>query len=257
MTNQVLYCHCYSAVHVCPRIHPNAQVLLLHKEFEIMKVACLECSKGILFFTAFFFIVGLLFHEKLNNGGSKNSSGVLYTRWGKSSCPDTPGTELFYSGRVGGTWYNLEGGGANYLCMPEDPDYDPSLKYQSGVSDWARVYGAEYEYPLQGTHNHNAPCAVCYVSSRSNVVMIPAKSICPSSWTREYHGYLMTEWKGVPPNIRGRTMFECVDKDQESVPGGAGNEDGVLFYHVEASCTGLPCPPYNEEQELNCVVCTK
>ena len=33
---------------------------------------------------------------------------------------------------------------------------------------------------------------------------------------------------------------------------------GVLFCHVEADCnTGLPCPPYNNHKELNCVVCTK
>ena len=49
------------------------------------------------------------------------SGGVLYTRWGKSSCPNTPGTELVYAGRTGGSFFNQEGGGANYLCMPEDP----------------------------------------------------------------------------------------------------------------------------------------
>ena len=231
----------------------------------MMKVACVECSKGILFFTAFFFIVGLLFHEKLNNtGGSNNSSnctrssGVLYTRWGKSSCPDTPETELLYSGKAGGTFYNEGGGGANYLCMPDDPEYDPSLKYASGIQNHARVYGAEYEDPLQGTDDHNVPCAVCYVPTRSSVVMIPAKSTCPFSWTKEYYGYLMTGYKGAASNDnRGRTMFECVDKDQESLPGSAGNENGVQFYHIEASCKGLPCHPYNEWQELNCVVCTK
>ena len=185
------------------------------------------------------------------------SGGVLYTRWGKSSCPNTPGTELVYAGRAGGTWYSQEGGGANYLCMPEDPQYDSSLSYQAGVRDYARVHGAEYQEPVRGSHNHNVPCAVCFVSTRESVLMIPAKSSCPSSWTREYYGYLMTEYKGTSSNIRGRTMFECVDKDQESIPGSAANGNGAQFFHVEASCNGLPCPPYNEHQELNCVVCTK
>ena len=188
------------------------------------------------------------------------SGGVLYTRWGKSSCPDIPGTELLYAGRAGGTWYGHEGGGANYLCMPEVPGYDSSLRYrsdQSRIQGYAMVYGAEYQNPLQGTHDDNVPCAVCYVAIREVVVMIPAKASCPSSWTREYYGYLMTEWKGISSNIRGRTMFECVDKDQESIPGSAGSRDGVLFYHVEASCNGMPCPSYIEHKELNCVVCTK
>ena len=50
-------------------------------------------------------------------------------------------------------------------------------------------------------------------------------------------------------------MYECVDKDQESVPGSQSNTDGALFYHVEANCNGMQCPPYNNYKELNCVVC--
>ena len=52
-------------------------------------------------------------------------------------------------------------------------------------------------------------------------------------------------------------MFECVDRDQESVPGSHADTDGALFYHVEASCNGMPCPPYDAQNEHNCVVCTK
>ena len=52
-------------------------------------------------------------------------------------------------------------------------------------------------------------------------------------------------------------MFECVDNDPEAVPDSYQDENRVLFYHVEASCNGMPCPPYNPYKELNCVVCTK
>ena len=53
-------------------------------------------------------------------------------------------------------------------------------------------------------------------------------------------------------------MFECEDKDQESLPGSHANTNGAIFLHVEANCnTGLPCSPYNNHKELNCVVCTK
>ena len=51
--------------------------------------------------------------------------------------------------------------------------------------------------------------------------------------------------------------YECVDKDAESVPGSSPNTNGGIFYHVEASCNGLPCPPYVAEKELTCAVCTK
>ena len=42
-------------------------------------------------------------------------------------------------------------------------------------------------------HNHDAPCAVCYVESRGSMLMMPARNDCPSGWSEEDHGYLMTE----------------------------------------------------------------
>ena len=71
--------------------------------------------------------------------GPRNG-GVVYTRWGKTSCPNITGTELVYAGRAGGSWHRQMGGGANYLCMPNDPDY---LQYQPGVQRFSPVYGAE------------------------------------------------------------------------------------------------------------------
>ena len=142
--------------------------------------------------------------------------------------------------------------------MPRGPEFPPeystTLTYRDGVQGYALVYGAEYEDPLQFTHQHNVPCAVCYVSTRPTVVMIPARASCPPTWTREYYGYLMSAHLG-----HYRTMYECVDEDQESLPDSASNTNGALFYHVEASCDPgqLPCPPYDQNNELNCVVCTK
>ena len=155
-----------------------------------------------------------------------------------------------YSGRAGGTHYSHKGGAANYLCMPLDPQY--TLSYRAGVDGHNYVYGTEYQGYLQGPVDHNVPCAVCAVSTREMVLMIPAKTSCPTSWTREYYGYLMSDYIGY-----SRTMYQCIDKDRESVPGSHANTDGALFHHVEASCNGMPCPPYDAEKELNCVVCTK
>ena len=116
------------------------------------------------------------------------SGGVIYTRWGKSTCPNVAGTQLVYTGRAGGSHYQ-HAGAANYLFMPLDPQY--TLRYQAGVRDHSYVYGTEYEFPLQGGQDHNVPCAVCYVSTRETVLMIPAKTSCPTSWTREYYGCLL------------------------------------------------------------------
>ena len=51
------------------------------------------------------------------------STGVTYIRWGKSSCPNTPGTEEVYIGRAGGTAYANRGEGAEKLCLPNQPQY--------------------------------------------------------------------------------------------------------------------------------------
>ena len=81
--------------------------------------------------------------------------------------------------------------------------------------------------------------------------MIPARTSCPSSWTREYYGYLMAERYN-----HSQSTYECMDKNPESVPGSEGNIGGALFYHVEATCDGLPCPPYVAGREVTCAVCT-
>ena len=181
-----------------------------------------------------------------------SSGGVVYTRWGRTTCPDTPGTELVYAGRAGGSRYNTRGGAANHLCLPENPDY---LQYQAGVQGYSPVYGVEYHTtgsPLNSVYQHHAPCAMCFTSARVAVLMIPAKTQCPPSWTLEYTGYLMAEYQG-----HQRSKFECIDKDPEHVPGSASNTDPALFYHTEGTCSELPCPPYDPQKELTCVVCTK
>ena len=156
-----------------------------------------------------------------------------------------------YAGRTGVTFDGHQGGAANYLCMPNDPEY--SLPYAPGVRDHSYVYGAEYEDPLvPGRHQHNAPCAVCNVPTKATVMMIPAKTTCPSGWTREYYGYLMSEHIS-----HRRTMYECVDVSMESIPGSQNHTDGGHFYHVEAHCNGMACPPYSNYKELTCAVCSK
>ena len=178
------------------------------------------------------------------------SGGVTYIRWGKNSCPSVIGTQLVYAGRGAGTFYTTQGGASNYLCLPDTPQYN--LSYTSGTQGRSKIHGAEYEHPISGTHNHNVPCAVCFASTRVAILMIPARISCPNNWTREYYGYLMSDHY----NHR-RTSFECVDKDQDSIPGSRPNTNGALFYHVEADCNGIPCPPYNNYKELTCAVCTK
>ena len=52
-----------------------------------------------------------------------SSGGAVYTRWGRTVCPDTTGTELVYKGLAAGSNWDHSGGGANYLCTTEQPQY--------------------------------------------------------------------------------------------------------------------------------------
>ena len=188
-----------------------------------------------------------------------NCCGQIYIRWGRTTCPANQSTELVYAGRAGGSRYIKTGGATNYLCMPDDPDY---LQYANGTQGYNYVYGVEYN-PSSGqplhvqpdVDAHNVPCAVCMARSRCSLLMIPAKTQCPTSWATEYIGYLMSAHQ----NHALPTTYECVDKDPESVAGlDAVNwaQGSALFYHVEASCNGMACPPYDDAKELTCVVCT-
>ena len=180
------------------------------------------------------------------------SGGATYIRWGRTTCPDTEGTELVYAGRAAGTAHTIQGGTSDYLCLPDEPEY---LAFTPGLQGRSHLHGTEYQphdQPLNRFENHNAPCAVCHSSTRESVLMIPARLSCPNTWTLEYSGYLMSE------NERYyRRSTACVDKDPESIPGSSSDTNGALFYHMEATCNGILCPPYVAEKELTCAVCTK
>ena len=181
----------------------------------------------------------------------EGAGGVVYVRWGHNSCPDT-GAQLVYSGRVGGSDWTHKGGGSNPQCLPLDPNY---LKTFSGNQNWAYMYGAEYEQTnvlVANSHNTDVVCAVCHVPTRNVVYMLPAKYTCPTGWTREYYGYLMSE-----RYTHHRSTFSCVDHSLTPAAGSNQDHNGFLFYPVEGVCGSLPCPHYDQSKELSCAVCTK
>ncbi|XP_074630062.1 uncharacterized protein LOC141888906 [Acropora palmata] len=191
--------------------------------------------------------------ERGQDGNRAN--GVNYVRWGRTLCPN--GAQIVYQGIMGGEHYTHYGGGSQYLCLPRNPKYD---KYQNGHQSAGYVYGTEYEVSqyngnpfARNLHDHDAPCAVCFVQSRGSMLMMPARNDCPSGWTEEYHGYLMTAYHG----HRHSSEFICVDGIPEYVRGSKQNKNGALLYPVEGVCGSLPCGPYVAGREFTCAVCTK
>ena len=119
------------------------------------------------------------------------TGGATYVRWGRTTCPNVTGTMLVYKGRAAGSSWSHKGGGGNYQCVTEEPE---TFSFGPGTFDAAYIYGAEYEMfgnvPSASlpNHNHDVPCAVCYIAPRETVLMIPGRYTCPSGWTREYYG---------------------------------------------------------------------
>ena len=183
-------------------------------------------------------------------------AGATYVRWGRTTCPTTLGTELLYAGRAGGSRYSHRGGGADLLCLPNNPEY---FTANSAINHAARLVGVEFESTVTNSNwlNHNLPCAVCYTPTRVAMVMIPAWTHCPASWTKEYAGYIMTEHKD-----HYRLQHVCVDQNTEFVRGEARDSGSAAttLYHVDVACnadTGIDCPPYSDTNEVTCAVCTK
>ena len=174
---------------------------------------------------------------------------MVYTRWGSQSCRS--GAERIYAGVMAGSHHRHQGGGTTRLCMPFDPQY--TLTSIPGIQGYSPLDIVEYQNTVKHT-GLDIPCVVCVAPKKHLVFMLPGKTSCPASFTREYDGYLMSE-RNHPNHYR--STFECVDAALEGVRGSVGFQHAGWFGHTEAVCNGLPCPPYNNHQEITCVVCSR
>ena len=126
---------------------------------------------------------------------------------------------------MGGEHYTHTGGGVNYLCLPKTTKYD---RYKDGHQGGGYVYGAEYELSFnpfkKSLNERDPPCVVCFVKSRGSMLMMPARNDCPTGWTEEYHGYLMSAHY----SHKKQSDFICVDKDADSISGTQANKNGAF-----------------------------
>ncbi|XP_063442189.1 uncharacterized protein LOC134722498 [Mytilus trossulus] len=169
----------------------------------------------------------------------------------KADCPLTPP----HQGQAGGNYYSNKGGGSNYLCLPSDPENGKAYSYAND-----ELYGAEYELSskskpsvLPATFlNKEVPCAVCRRKQKTSVLMISGRKSCYKGWKSEYSGFLMSENIG-----HNNKDYICMDGDSEPLDNRSSNEGGALLYPVRAKCGSLRCPPYKDNTEVLCTVCTK
>jgi len=173
---------------------------------------------------------------------------------------------IVFKGYTAGSHRLHPGSGSNYLCMPEDPQWENYVSGSQGVGTVVGVaYGFSSRTSVFSENNTDTdlggqpgPCAFCYVGGRSTVAMIPARTQCPDGWTTEYAGYLVSQWSHTD---RKRSSYVCWDQAPEIGVGikaeGQTWDGAAAIYPVEVSCGALPCSTYINERELTCVVCSK
>nr|QIQ54700.1 capsule gland specific secretory protein [Reishia bronni] len=174
--------------------------------------------------------------------------GSTYVRWGRKTCPvvNQNSTTLVYSGIVGGKHYTHKGSGTNPLCLTNDPKYDGRVKPSTN----GYLYGSEYE-GIPELQDQEIPCSVCH-TTYSNTIMIPGTNQCPSGWTTQYLGHLVSGYYNHYAN-----QFVCLDGQPEGVSSSRTNQNGFLFYIVVSKCGSLSCPPYQNDKVVTCAVCSK
>ena len=161
-------------------------------------------------------------------------------------------------GITAGKAFNEPGSGVNTLCLPHNPDDAPhdfptSLQSAGSVS---HLYGSEYQFTYRKfAQDDDVPCAICHVSIAASSIMIPAKTTCPSGWTVQYTGFLVSAYFG---SSSYAFDYICLHNDAEYMTEGARrhNDNGHILYPVQATCDPLPCPPYKNGQYITCVVCS-
>ena len=187
--------------------------------------------------------------------GDAGSGGVTYIRWGRTVCPQ--GTSLVYTGVAAGTKYDTKGGTSDTLCLAGNPQYKAGDRSSSNA---AQLSGVRNEVigspapPLRNRYLTYLPCALCYTTTKSTSFMLPGRYTCPSRWSTEYSGYIMTEHTG--SNVGGRRDTICVDQDAEAAATKGSSWPAVL-YLMQATCIGLSCPPFDSQKPLTCAVCSK
>ena len=73
-------------------------------------------------------------------------------------------------------------------------------------------------------------------------IMIPAQRSCPSGWTKEYEGYLMSTYAQ-----ENKATFECIDEKPEYVEGRCNScciilyDIVVVLYCFVQCCIKLDC----------------
>jgi hypothetical protein len=96
-------------------------------------------------------------------------------------------------------------------------------------------------------YSRNTPCALNLIST----FLFSGRKTCYNGWKAEYSGYLMSD-----SSKQSSKDYVCVDKNAEALDNNISNNDHALLVPIRTRCGSLRCPPYTNQADIQCVVCT-
>ncbi len=133
--------------------------------------------------------------------GRARHGGVVYTQWGRTTCPDTTGAELVYAGRMTGTYYNEEG---QTTCVSRLAQTTP-WKTLPVFKPTALSMAPRSEMMVEGHLSLNTVVTTFYVQCVTlqtevltccTLQRLWAPPPPPLPWTRKYIGYILSRHVG-------------------------------------------------------------
>ena len=150
------------------------------------------------------------------------SLGGVFELWGSRTCPI--GTQQMVAGVMVGSIEGYAsstpattGGASNFLCAGAYGAMGLDVfntAEQVGSSIGSIVYGADST--LSYVDGSAIACSTCLATGRSWNLMVSGRNDCPSSFTLEYSGHLLSSHHSTPP-VRNPALTVSVTQKSEYV----------------------------------------
>ena len=180
---------------------------------------------------------------------------MVYVRWGDNRCP--PNAVLLYEGIITQAASKM----ANLLCIPKSSSKtSPAKQYTMTMTTTTPPSHVTRMEPLLFTNLQGVvdavPCARCYDSSHSTEFTFPGSTTCPTDWTRQYYGHLITSYELSTSDVL------CGDERlTRAIQWGDGSysskRNGVNMIETVCGKDVLSCRGHSAGQLTSCVVCSK
>lgn len=173
---------------------------------------------------------------------------------GRKDCAGGNGdATAVYTGQLAGPASGNSGGGADLLCMVNDPIYDGGSTAYGGAGG---LYATKFvtsttaiSSAYTSVNGFNVPCTVCQAPAARPYAMVnPGRQDCPTGFVRDFKGYLMAAAYNTNPN-----SYVCVN-DAPQTLGVSQSTTSSEIYFLEPQ---FPVPGgYTAYYEISCAQCS-